>query len=84
MTNTDTINFEDSLSHLEELVKKLEQGDLPLEASLKAFESGIKLTRECNKQLDEAEQKISLLVGEIDNPELTDFTDDGEEITDSQ
>ena len=83
MAKTDTINFEDSLRNLEDLVKKLEQGDLPLEASLKAFESGIKLTRECNKQLDEAEQKISLLIGKVNNPQLTDFMDDSEKITDN-
>ena len=83
MTKIHTIDFEDSLRNLENLVKQLEQGDLPLEAALKAFESGIKLTRECNKQLDEAEQKISLLVGEVNNPQLTDFTDGSEEIVDS-
>ena len=72
-----TINFEESLHNLESIVTQLEQGDLSLEESLKAFETGIKLTRECNSKLDEAEQKIGLLVGEDNNLQLTKLTDDG-------
>lgn len=54
-------DFEHSLSELESLVQHLEQGDLTLEASLEAFEQGIKLTRECQALLDQAEQKIQIL-----------------------
>lgn len=50
MAKKQTINFEDSLRDLENIVKQLEQGDLSLEESLKAFEVGIKLTRECNSK----------------------------------
>ena len=78
MMNKPTINFEDSLRDLEMLVKQLEQGDLSLEDSLKAFESGIKLTRECNQQLEEAEQKINLLVGEENDLRLTEFSNTSE------
>ena len=74
-----SVNFENSLRSLEKLVNQLEQGDLSLEESLKAFETGIKLTRECNSKLDEAEQKISLLTGQGDDLKLTDFQDDGSE-----
>ena len=79
MKEQQSVNFENSLRSLEKLVNQLEQGDLSLEESLKAFEKGIKLTRECNSKLDEAEQKISLLTGQGDDLKLTDFQDDGSE-----
>ncbi len=66
-------DFEQSLETLDALVSTLEKGELSLEESLKAFESGIKLTRECQQQLAQAEQKVKLLVGEGDNLALTDF-----------
>ena len=56
-----TIDFEKSLKQLETLVDKLEKGDLSLEDSLKNFEQGVKLTRECRQALQTAEQKISVL-----------------------
>ena len=54
--------FEESLSKLEELVERMENGDLSLEDSLKSFEEGIKLTRDCQKALKTAEQKVKLLI----------------------
>lgn len=54
--------FENSLSKLEKLVAEMEDGDFSLEESLKAFEEGIKLTRECQDALKKAEQKIQMLV----------------------
>ncbi len=54
--------FEKSLARLEKLVEQMENGDLTLEASLKSFEEGIKLTRECQQALQQAEQKVKLLV----------------------
>ena len=54
--------FEAALSRLEEIVRELEKGDLPLEESLKYFEEGIKLTRICNKRLEEAERKVEILL----------------------
>ena len=56
-----SIDFEKSLKQLESLVDKLEKGDLSLEDSLKNFEQGVKLTRECRQALQTAEQKISVL-----------------------
>lgn len=56
------IEFEERLQALETLVDSLEEGDLTLEESLKAFEEGIKLTRECQSVLTEAEQKVAVLV----------------------
>ncbi len=56
-----TVDFEKSLKQLETLVDKLEKGDLSLEDSLKNFEQGVKLTRDCRQALQTAEQKISVL-----------------------
>ena len=56
--------FEDSLKSLEEVVKKLEAGDLSLEDSLKLFEKGIKASNACRKTLDEARKRVQKLVSE--------------------
>ena len=55
-------SFETSLSELEEIVGKLESGDLTLEASLELFEQGIKLSRECRERLSKAESRIEMLM----------------------
>jgi exodeoxyribonuclease VII small subunit len=54
--------FEAALARLEEIVKELETGDLPLEQSLKLFEEGIKLSRVCNKRLEDAERRVEILM----------------------
>jgi exodeoxyribonuclease VII small subunit len=54
--------FEAALARLEEIVKELETGDLPLDLSLKLFEEGIKLSRLCNKRLEEAERRVEILL----------------------
>ncbi len=61
-------DFEASLEQLESLVQSMEDGELSLEQSLEAFEKGIRLTRECQKALQEAEQKVQYLLGEDDTP----------------
>ena len=66
-TASKAIDFEKSLKQLETLVNKLEKGDLSLENSLKNFEDGVKLTRECRQALETAEQKIPVLSKEEDN-----------------
>lgn len=58
------IDFEERLQTLEELVEQMEDGELSLEESLKAFEQGIKLTRECQSALTAAEQKVQVLIEE--------------------
>jgi len=55
-------NFETSLKRLDEIVKKLEQGDAPLDDALKLFDEGTKLVGACNKILDTAEQKVALIL----------------------
>ncbi len=54
--------FEDAFQKLEGIVKKLEEGNLSLEDSLKAFEEGVRLSRFCSKKLDEAEKKVEILL----------------------
>ena len=54
--------FEDALNRLEEIVQKMEAGDLSLDESLKAFEEGIKLVRICSKKLEDAERRIDMLM----------------------
>ena len=56
------MEFEKKLTRLEEIVAKMEAGDLALDESLKFFEEGVKLSRECNTQLSQAEQKVKLLL----------------------
>jgi exodeoxyribonuclease VII small subunit len=54
--------FEASLAELEKIVEQLENGDIPLEESLKLFEVGVKLSRECRDRLTEAERRIEVLM----------------------
>lgn len=62
MTSKKNYPFEESLAQLEKLVQQMEGGDLSLEDSLKTFEQGIKLTRECQKALQDAEQRVKVLI----------------------
>lgn len=59
-------NFEASLHRLEQIVKKLEGGDLPLDDALRLFEEGIQLSQQCQKQLEEAENKVEILLKKAD------------------
>lgn len=59
-------DFEQSMSELEGLVARLEQGEVPLEEALAAFERGIALTRACQQALTRAEQKVELLMSRAD------------------
>ena len=56
------LKFEDCLARLEQIVGRLETGNLPLEESLKIFEEGITLARHCARYLDDAERRIDILV----------------------
>jgi exodeoxyribonuclease VII small subunit len=56
--------FEESMAQLEEIVKELESGQLPLEKALKTFEQGMIHSRFCLEKLDEAEKRITLLVND--------------------
>jgi exodeoxyribonuclease VII small subunit len=61
---TQTRTFEASLEALERIVNELEQGDLPLEKSLELFEQGIRLSRECQERLSQAERRIEILLSD--------------------
>jgi exodeoxyribonuclease VII small subunit len=65
------MDFEKNLSRLEEIVGKMEKGDLALDESLKLFEEGVKLSRECHQKLTEAESKVKMLIGMDQNGKAT-------------
>jgi exodeoxyribonuclease VII small subunit len=69
------VDLEKSLADLEAIVEQLESGELPLERSLKEFERGVRLSRECQGALKDAEQRVQVLMG----GELQDFGDAGDE-----
>lgn len=68
--------FEDALKKLEDIVKKMEAGDLPLEEALKSFEEGIRLIHFCQSKLNEAERRVELLLGNENSLQTKKF--DGE------
>jgi len=61
MSNSKPKTFESSLEELERIVRELEQGELTLEKSLELFEQGVKLSRECQERLNQAERRIEML-----------------------
>lgn len=61
------MDFEKKLNRLEEIVQKMEKGELSLDDSMKLFEEGVKLTRECQTQLTKAEVQVKKLVGFDEN-----------------
>lgn len=71
-----SLNFEQSLTELNHLVEKMEQGGLSLQESLKSFEEGIHLIRQCQQELTAAEQKIKILT---EKQELETFQADRDE-----
>ena len=75
-------DFERSLSELEELVAKLEQGDVPLEDALKTFERGVTLTRQCQSALRAAQQKVEILLARNGEESIESFSDDDEDLDD--
>lgn len=67
--------FEESMKELEEISKKLSGGEVSLDESIKLFESGMKLSNSCQKMLENAEKKVSILLnkdGEIQKQEFVD------------
>lgn len=72
------MDFEKKLSRLEEIVQKMERGELALDESLKLFEEGVKLSRDCHAQLTKAEAQVKKLVSVDDKGEAVteDFNTD--------
>ena len=60
--NDNGVSFEKAISELEEIVNKLEKGELTLDESIGFFQRGVELTKYCSKRLDEAERRITMLV----------------------
>ena len=63
----DNQNFEDMMQELEKIAKDLEKGELNLDDSVKKFEEGMELSKECSKILENAEKKISILIKDSDD-----------------
>ena len=77
MSPRKNVNLEKALSDLESLVEELESGELPLEKAMQKFEQGMKLTQSCRTALEDAEQKVELLLNSgSDDEALEDFIDD--------
>jgi len=73
------VKFEQAMARLEAIVGELEKGDLPLDESLKIFEEGIRLSKNCLKVLEDAERKVEVLVQDTNGKrELRAFTTDEE------
>ena len=73
MAKKENIDFEKSLDKLNTLVEKMEQGNLPLETSLKYFEEGVGLIRQCQDALTKAEQKVKILTEKQGKDTLENF-----------
>jgi len=70
----DPLSFETSLTELEQIVTRLESGELPLEKALSEFEQGIQLARQGQKALQQAEQRVQILLQAYDHAPLDNFT----------
>lgn len=68
--------FEDALEKLEDIVRKMEAGDIPLDEALKSFEEGIKLIRFCSAKLEETERRVEMLLGKEDSLKVKKFQDE--------
>ena len=73
MAKRKKLNYEESVKELESLVNRLEHGEISLEESLKLYESGVLLTRDCQDALQAAEQKVQLLLQQSGQTTLVDF-----------
>jgi exodeoxyribonuclease VII small subunit len=79
-TETQGKNFEASLAALEKVVRELERGDMPLEESLKLFERGVKLSRECQERLNQAERRVETLLRDTEGRPVLSAFDDEEQV----
>lgn len=71
-------DFEKSLQALEDLVGRLERGDLPLAEALALFEQGVGLTRQCHTHLSQAQQRVEILLKEGGEARLAEFSPQGD------
>lgn len=73
-----TVSFENSLQELEQIVARLESGELPLEDALNEFERGVQIAKQGQKVLQQAEQRVQILLSDDENKPLADFSPDTE------
>lgn len=73
MARRKKLDYEAAITELESLVTRLEQGDISLEESLKLYESGVLLSRDCQEALQQAEQKVQMLLQQSGQTNLVDF-----------
>ncbi|EPN0075007.1 exodeoxyribonuclease VII small subunit [Vibrio cholerae] len=71
----ENMSFESTIEELEQLVEQLESGDLALDEALRKFERGISLARAGQLKLDDAEQRVRILLSNSDDAQLSDFSD---------
>ena len=71
--------FEDALEKLEDIVRKMEAGDMPLDDALKSFEEGIKLIRFCSSKLEETERRVEMLLAKENSLQLKKFQGEDDE-----
>ncbi|HGS4591688.1 TPA: exodeoxyribonuclease VII small subunit [Vibrio cholerae] len=71
----ENMSFESTIEELEQLVEQLESGDLALDEALRKFERGISLARAGQLKLDDAEQRVRILLSHSDDAPLSDFSD---------
>ncbi len=72
--------FEENMARLEQIVRSMEKGDVPLEESLKLFQEGTALVKECGKLLDEAEQQVTKIVTQADGSPAEEVFLDGTDV----
>ena len=72
--------FEESMERLEQIVRAMEKGDVPLEESLKLFQEGTSLVKSCAKLLDEAEQQVTKIVTQADGSPSEEVFSDGTDL----
>lgn len=75
--NEKNMTFEQNMHRLEQIVRSMERGDVPLEESLKLFQEGTELVRSCGKLLDEAEMQVSKIMSAPDGSPVEEVFDDG-------
>ncbi|OBX05592.1 exodeoxyribonuclease VII small subunit [Gallibacterium genomosp. 3] len=79
---TQTLNFENTLTELEAVVNRLEQGDLSLEDALVQFEQGVNLAKQAQDRLANAEQRVQILLEKNSTAQLSDYATNVEQPSD--
>lgn len=75
--NKDNLTFEQSMQRLEQIVRSMERGDVPLEESLKLFQEGTQLVQSCDKLLNEAELQVNKIMTAADGSPVEEAFDEG-------